>query len=319
MKPTNLFTAHRLSVAVGLLLISNAAMAQQDPHAGHHGHAQQAEASTAPATPDPHAGHNMQDMPTTSPQPTHEHHAATPAADVPLTPVPVPTAADRAAAFPDLHPHAMEHAPSTNSYVLIDRLEGWRRDGASGQAWEASAWIGGDINRLWLRSEGERDHGRTADAQVEVLYGRGVSPWWDVVAGIRHDSRPADSRSWAALGVQGLAPYKFEFAATAYAGEGGQIAATVEAEYDVLLTNRWILQPRVEARFSAREQIEYGEGRGLNSVEASLRLRYEITRRFAPYIGVSHGRLFGDTADLHVAAGERTRETHFVAGLRFWF
>lgn len=286
-----------IAVAIALLLGSGNALAQ---HAGHGDHAMPAQATPASTAQDPHAHHQQ---PATTPVPT----------DV----LPI-TAADRAAAFPDLHPHAMEHAPAFNSFVQIDRLEGWRRDGENGQAWEAQAWLGGDINRLWLRTEGEREHGQTDAAQVEVLYGRAVSPWWDVVAGVRHDTRPADARTWAAIGVQGLAPYKFELAATAYLRDD-QFAATVEAEYDVLLTNRLILQPRVEARLSAREQRAYLEGDGLNSVDASLRLRFEVTRRFAPYIGVSHARLFGDTADLHAAAGRSTRETQLLAGVRFWF
>lgn len=265
-----------------------------DPHAAH------ASPAHVPTTSDVHAQHTLPDEPSLR------------------EPVPVPTEADRKAAFPALHAHAMEHAPAINNYVLIDRLEGWQRDGHDGQAWEAQGWIGSDLNRFWLRTEGEREAGRTADAQLELLYGRSVSPWWDVVAGVRHDFKPGDARDWAAFGVQGMAPYKFEVAATAYATDG-QFAATVEAEYDVLLTNRLILQPRIEARLSAQEDREYLEGKGLNSVEASLRLRYEITRRFAPYIGVSHGRLFGDTAELHEQAGETTRETHFVAGVRFWF
>ena len=151
------------------------------------------------------------------------------------------------------------------------------------------------------------------------MYGRSVSPWWDVLVGVKQDFRPADSRTWAALGIQGLAPYKFETSATAYVGEGGQFAATVEVEYELLLTNRLILQPLVEATFSAKDEPEYGNGAGLNKIEAGLRLRYEFTRRFAPYIGISHERLFGDTAEYHEAAGEHARDTRWVAGVRVWF
>jgi copper resistance protein B len=234
-------------------------------------------------------------------------------------PIPALTDADRAAAFPDVHHHAMEHASPINSLVMIDRLEGWQRDGHNGQAWEAQAWVGSDLNRLWLRTEGERKAGHTEAAQVELLYGRSVSPWWDVVAGVRQDTRPCEGRSWAALGVQGLAPYKFEIAATAYLAEDGQVSATVEAEYELLLTNRLILQPRVEARLNARDRIAFGEGSGLASVEAGLRLRYEITRRFAPYVGISHGRAFGDSARWQEAAEGSSRETHYLIGVRLWF
>lgn len=242
-----------------------------------------------------------------------------PAPTEPLEPIPIVTAADRLAAFPPIDHGAMEHAPEIHSMLLVNRLEHWDGQHGTGQAWEASGWVGGNINRLWLRSEGERSDGRTGSADLEVMYGRSVSPWWDVLVGVKHDFRPADSRTWAAFGIQGLAPYKFETSATAYVGEGGQVAATVEVEYELLLTNRLILQPLVEARFSAKDEPEYGNGSGLNKVEAGLRLRYEFSRRFAPYIGISHERLFGDTADYHEAAGERARDTRWVAGVRVWF
>ena len=245
--------------------------------------------------------------------------AGTQAPTEPREPIPALTDADRAAAFPPLKPHAMEHAPAFNSLVMINRLEGWDADHGTGQAWEGSAWFGTDLNRLWLRSEGEREGSRTESSELEVLYGRSVSPWWDVVVGVKQDFRPADSRTWAAFGVQGLAPYKFEMSATAYVGESGHVMATVEAEYELLLTNRLILQPLVEASFSSKDVPEYGEGTGLNKVEAGLRLRYEINRRFAPYVGVVHERLFGDTADYRRGEGGDTRDTRFVAGVRFWF
>lgn len=237
----------------------------------------------------------------------------------PREPIPVVTEADRLAAFPAIDHAAMQHAPAIHSMLLINRLEHWDGQHGTGQAWEASGWVGGDINRLWVRSEGERSGGRTEASDLELLYGRSVSPWWDVLVGVKQDMRPADSRTWAALGIQGLAPYKFETSATAYLGEGGQVAATVEVEYELLLTKRLILQPLVEATFSAKDEPRYGNGSGLNTVEAGLRLRYEISRRFAPYVGISHERLFGDTADYHRAAGEPARDTRWVAGVRVWF
>ncbi len=245
-------------------------------------------------------------------------HGAT-HADLPREPIPEVTDADRAAAFPPIDHGAMEHAPDIHSLLLINRLEGWDGKHGHGQAWEASGWVGSSINRLWLRSEGERSGGQTEAADVEVLYGRSVSPWWDVLVGVKQDFRPAESRTWAAFGVQGLAPYKFETSATAYVGEGGQLMATAEVEYELLLTNRLILQPLVEATMAAKDEPERGIGSGLNKVEAGLRLRYEFSRRFAPYIGISHERLFGDTADYHRAAGEHLRDTHWVAGVRAWF
>ncbi len=241
------------------------------------------------------------------------------ARSTPREPIPAVTDADRAAAFPPIDHGAMEHAPEIHSLLLVNRLEHWDGQHGSGQAWEASGWVGGNINRLWLRSEGERSGGRTGSSDLEVLYGRSVSPWWDVLVGVKQDFRPADSRTWAALGIQGLAPYKFETSATAYVGDGGQLAATLEVEYELLLTNRLILQPLVEATLAAKDEPEHGMGSGLNKVEAGLRLRYEFSRRFAPYIGITHERLFGETADYHQAAGEHIRDTRWVAGVRLWF
>ncbi|WP_333629340.1 copper resistance protein B [Stenotrophomonas cyclobalanopsidis] len=244
------------------------------------------------------------------------HEMPMPAPSEPREPIPVPTDADRAAAFPPIDHGAMEHAPEINSLLLIDRLEHWDGRNGNGQAWEATGWIGGNINRLWLRSDGERSGSRTGSSSLEALYGRSVSPWWDVLVGVRQDFRPADSRTWAAIGIQGLAPYKFESSATLYLGSGGQVLAKAEVEYEVLLTNRLILQPVVEATLAAKDEPEYGIGRGLNKVETGLRLRYEFSRRFAPYIGISHERSFGDAAD---AAGYHARDTRWVAGVRMWF
>ncbi|MGY8564304.1 copper resistance protein B [Paracidovorax citrulli] len=294
-----------LTVAL-LTAIAGPAWAQSHAHA---------HTDTAPAAAPTAVDHSTMDH-STMDHAVMEHGTAPSA---PREPIPEVTDADRAAAFPPINHDAMEHAPNVHSLLLINRLEHWDGQHGSGQAWEASGWIGGNINRLWLRSEGERSGGRTEASDLEVLYGRSVSPWWDVLVGVKQDFRPADSRTWAAFGIQGLAPYKFETSATAYVGDGGQLAATLEVEYELLLTNRLILQPLVEATLAARDEPEHGMGAGLNKVEAGLRLRYEFSRRFAPYIGISHERLFGETADYHQAAGEHTRDTRWVAGVRVWF
>ncbi|MEP9488493.1 copper resistance protein B, partial [Xanthomonas euvesicatoria] len=153
----------------------------------------------------------------------------------PRTPIPAVTDADRKAAIAPEHAHPV-HDNSIKSYVLLNRLEAWDADPGTGLGWEGQAWIGTDLNRVWLRSEGERTDGQTESADLEVLYGRSISTWWDVVAGVRHDFKPGASQNFAAIGVQGLAPMKFEVSATAYLGEGGQTAANVEAEYELLLT-----------------------------------------------------------------------------------
>ncbi len=237
----------------------------------------------------------------------------------PREPIPPVTDEDRAAAFPALRHDGMSHGAAVYSRVTFNRLEAWDADHGTGQAWEGSASIGGDVQRLWLRSEGEREGGRTASSDLEVLYGRGITPWWDVVAGVRHDFRPTSSQTWAALGVQGMAPYFFEVSATAYLGESGRFAAALEVEYEMLLTNRLILQPLLELEFNAQDDPLRHVGSGLSKAEAGLRLRYEVTRRFAPYVGVAHERTFGRTADYHDAEGDASRDTRVVVGARIWF
>lgn len=239
------------------------------------------------------------------------------APQTPRTPIPPITDADRKAAEPPAHGH--HHGDGVFSYLLFDRLEAWDADPGAGQAWEAQGWIGTDMHRLWLRSEGEREAGHTESADIEVLYGRPVARWWDLVAGVRHDIAPGNGQSFAAIGVMGMAPQKFEIEATAYIGASGQTAARVEAEYELLLTNRLILQPVVEAEWHGKRDAARGIGSGLGTVEAGLRLRYEFTRRFAPYVGLVHERSFGATADVMREEGEATRDTRVVAGVRFWF
>lgn len=278
-----------------------------------------------PATAEPEPDNGERDPGKAEAHHAHSNATATcpcagaPAPTLPREPIPALTDADRAAAFPVLRTHAMPHAASRTGYLLFDRLEGWDNDHGSGQAWEASAWYGGDIDRLWLRSEGERSGGRTEAADLEALYGHAVSPWWDLLVGVKQDLAPGDARTSAAFGVQGMAPYKFEVAATLYVGEGGSASARLEGEYDVLLTNRWILQPRLEAQAAFADDRAHGIGSGLSTLEAGLRLRYEISRRFAPYIGVVHERAFGATADYRRDAGEAARDTRVVAGVRVWF
>jgi copper resistance protein B len=236
----------------------------------------------------------------------------------PVTPIPVLTDADRAAAIPADHRH-MVHADTMQRFVLFNRLEAWDADPGTGMAWEGQAWFGNDLNRLWLRSEGEWVDGMTEGADLEVLYGRSIARWWDLVTGVRHDFQPGGSQSFAAIGVMGLAPQKFEVGATAYIGERGQTAARVEVEYELLLTNRLVLQPLVEAEFYGKTDASRGIGSGLSTVEAGFRLRYEVMREFAPYIGIVRERAFGNTADLRRSEGEDVDDTRIVAGFRIWF
>jgi copper resistance protein B len=312
-----------LAVSMALAL---PARAQHAGHAPPAVPASPAPTQSPPASTDAHAamGHETMDHETMDHE-TMDHetmdHAAqadgvTPA--LPRDPIPVPTDADRAAAFPAVHAHHM-HGTRPHAYWLLDRLELVDADHGRGMAWEGSAWLGGDVQRLWLRSEGHARAGKLERGDLEVLYGRGVRAWWDVLAGVRHEAGEGPSRTWAAFGVQGMAPYKFEVSATAYLGQAGRSAARLEAEYDTLLSNRWILQWRAEADLQGQADPALRRGAGLSAVEAGLRLRYEVTRQFAPYVGIEHERLFGATADLHRADGEAARDTRVVAGVRVWF
>ena len=308
-----------------------------DPSHAAMGHCTPASAATGKdastqhaASADPHA-HDRHDaeeaaqgkrhaMPTCTPEHAAMGHCTAAPGDSqePREPIPVVTQADREAAFPVLARGHMAHGQAIYTRVKFNRFEAWDSDAASGQAWEGSASVGGDIHRLWLRSSGSRSAGRTTAANAELRWSRAVARWWDVVAGVRHDAEPGPSRTRGALGFQGIAPYQFEVSALAYFGEGG-LAARLEAEYDMRFTNRLVLQPLVEAELHAQDDPARGIGSGLSKAEAGLRLRYEITRRFAPYVGVAHERTFGRTARFHEAEAGDSRETRLVAGVRFWF
>ena len=239
-------------------------------------------------------------------------------AQEPLTPIPPLTEEDRAAAFPHVGEHPA-HDQRVFSYVLFDKLE-WQSGGASRTVtWDNNSWIGGDVNRLWFRSEGETGRRRLHEAEAHLLYGRAFSRWWDVVAGVRQDVRPGPNRTWAAAGIQGLAPYLFELQVTAYLGSSGRTQARIEAEYEILITNRLILQPNAEINLSGKSDPQGGIGSGFSSGEAGFRLRYEVRREFAPYLGIVWNRKFGGTAGFARADNDPTRSTRFVAGIRTWF
>ncbi|UUX96677.1 copper resistance protein B [Aquabacterium sp. J223] len=203
--------------------------------------------------------------------------------------------------------------------VLIDEFEyGRARGGANALSWNAQAWYGRDYNRVWLKARGERQDGRTQDASADLLWSKPVATFWDLQAGIRRDFGQGSQRTWGAFGVQGLAPYFFNIEATAYFARS-RAAARLRAQYDFVLTQRMFLTPEIEADLYSRSEPAAGIGSGLSSVNTGLRLRYEIRREFAPYIGLSRSWLAGNTAELARAAGERTSELRWVAGVRIWF
>jgi copper resistance protein B len=209
---------------------------------------------------------------------------------------------------------------SSMGSLMVDRLESVRtRDDTTG-AFELQARYGRDYDRAVLKAEGHVADGDLEEASTELLWSHAVAAYWDTQLGVRHDSgedRPG--RNWLAFGFEGLAPYWFEIDATAYVGESGRSAFRFSAEYELLFTQRLVLQPRLEANFYGKRDEELGTGTGLSDAVAGVRLRYEFKREFAPYIGVEYAALYGETADMAKAAGKDSSETRWVAGLRFWF
>ncbi len=205
------------------------------------------------------------------------------------------------------------------SKLLIDQFEIREADGPDPVVLDAQAWIGRDLHKLWFKTEMERVDGDTEEAELQLLYSRAIAPYWDLQVGWRRDLRPQPERNWAALGLEGLAPYFFEVDAALFIGESGQTAARVEAEYEFMLTQRWVLSPEVEINAYGKGDPELGVGSGVSDLEAGLRLRYEIRREFAPYIGVNWVKKFSRTADFARDEGEETSDIQFVAGIRAWF
>lgn len=211
-----------------------------------------------------------------------------------------------------------EHGGARVSKIMLDELEYSRMDGEDAYRWNGEAWFGGDINRLVLKSEGEGAK-KVGDAEVQALYSRAIGPYTDLQAGVRYDIEPNPSRTYMALGIQSLLPYWFEAGGAVFIGQSGQVLARAEGSYDFLLTQRLALQPRAELNFAAKDDPAIGKGSGITDAELGLRLRYEVRREFAPYIGVVWNREFGGTADYTRAAGEDRESTSFVIGLRAWY
>lgn len=272
---------------------------------------------------DPHAAHEQQAQ-----HEQYEQHEQSPGstwtlqtgADAPRHVAPPPPTQP----LPDI-PHAemskaMEmHDDTVLAMLRLDRLEHFGGDAVSGTAWDAQGWIGSDFDKLWFKTEGERADGRTEDARAELLWDHAFATWWDWQLGVRRDFGEGPDRTWAAFGIAGLAPYWFELQATAYVGEQGRTALRFEADYELLLTQRLILQPRLEANAYGKADPQRGIGAGLSDAEAGLRLRYEIRRRFAPYLGVEWVRRFGASAGLARDRGEPVMDRRWVAGVRVWF
>ncbi|QDH36241.1 copper resistance protein B [Porphyrobacter sp. YT40] len=282
---------------------------QQDSHAGH---------DMAAPEADPHAGHNMgaAEKPV-SPGPTMETSPPAAAGSGP------PRAADAiwgaeamAASREELR---RTHGDFPVFWFQGDRLEAQVREGEDIYLWDIQGYYGGPTERLWFKSEGEGTFGEKSDeAEVQALYAKAFAPFWDVQAGLRHDIAGPDT-THAVIGVQGLAPYMFEIDAALFLSHRADVTARIEAEVDQRITQRLIIQPRIEANLSAQDIPLLGVGAGLDRIEVGARLRYEIWREFAPYVGIEQSWRTGAGADFARARGEDPSVTSLVAGIRFWF
>ena len=204
------------------------------------------------------------------------------------------------------------------SKLMLDKLE-YVHGKSDSMVWDGRFRFGRDLNQLWIRSEGQRSQGKIQDAEAELLWGHTFSPFWTALTGVRHDFGTGPSRDWAAFGIQGLAPYRFDVEATAYVGSSGRTALKLKTSYDLLLTQRLILTPELDANLYGKDDPARGVGAGLSDASLGVRLRYEIRREFAPYIGFNFVRKYGKTSDFARAEGASVHDFQLVTGVRVWF
>jgi len=217
-------------------------------------------------------------------------------------------------------PASAEETEPLFYFFQADELEYRANDDQDTFNWDAQGWVGGDFNKLWLKSEGEQPiDGRLEEAEIQALYSRNISDFFDAQVGVRYDFAPDPERTFAVIGIEGLAPYFFEIDAAAFVSNKGEVSARFKAEYEILITQKLVLQPKFEMNVAVQEVEERGIGSGVNDVELGLRLRYEFERKFAPYIGVDWTRDLGQTANFTRADGESVDTLSFVAGVRLWF
>ena len=239
--------------------------------------------------------------------------------------LPVPAAAQAPATKDQLTPGmdsgAMPPVMDQGIYAhaILNQLEGRWNGSNSEFRWEGQGWVGTDYDKLWIKSEGTLSNGAVDDGQQQFLYSRAVTTYFDLQGGLRSDLDSRPTRNWAAFGIQGLAPYFFDLEVTGFVSGEGHLAAKLEASYDLLLTQQLILQPQVEFNVYSKADPARLVGAGFSDIDTGLRLRYELSRKFAPYIGVVYQGKFGQTANFARQAGESTGDVRFAFGVRAWF
>ena len=205
------------------------------------------------------------------------------------------------------------------AHAIFNQLEG-RWNGSNAEfRWDGQGWVGTDYDKLWIKSEGTVSQGAVDNGQQQFLYDRAITTYFDLQGGLRSDIDSRPTRNWAAFGIQGFAPYFFDLEVTGFVSDEGRLAAKLEASYDVLLTQRLILQPQIELNLYSKADPARLVGAGFSDIDTGLRLRYEIDRKFAPYIGAVYQGKFGQTANFARQAGESTGDFRFVFGIRAWF
>ena len=278
---------------------------------------------TPPTSLSGHEGHDVGAM---TPAPASPEASGTdlPAGNAAAPPIQANRLADRYFDAGQMaHAQAMmigEHGGMTYHQIILNLAERQIRNGRDGWRWDGMGWFGGDIDRFVVASEGEAAHGRGIEhGEVQALWSHAVDPYWNLQAGVRQDIQRGPDRSYATIGIEGLAPYWFDVEARLFLSNKGDLLGRIEGHYDQRITQRLVLQPRIELNFAAQDVPESGIGSGLSTAEAGLRLRYEFAREFAPYLGISWERSMGDSASFARLAGEDVESTSLVLGVRFWF
>ena len=203
--------------------------------------------------------------------------------------------------------------------IMIDQLETRITDGDDPTVLEGTVWIGKDLEKLVIKVDAEQVKNDTEELELQVLYGRAIDPYWDFQIGIRQDQKPTPERNWLAIGFMGVAPYWFEIDTALFIGESDQVGLRFAAEYEWMITQRWVLSPELEFNIHSKDDELTGTGSGLSDTQLGLRLRYEIKREFAPYIGVNWNHKYGKTATFAKEEGEKVDDTQVVLGVRAWF